>query len=66
MKHIFRELVPEHKVELFKNYKYQGTDNSILYQKIFSPFCDYIVNNFVPPNIAFAEQSKHSSFKRSL
>lgn len=65
MKHVFRELVPEHKIETFRNYKYQGSDNSILYEYFFSPACDYVVHNFVPAYVAFAHQPEHRRLTRS-
>lgn len=52
MKHFFAELVPEDRVEVFRNYKYAGSDNSILYEYFFSPLCDYLVRNWVPPTLA--------------
>ncbi len=36
----------------FKNYKYNGKDDSILYDKVISPLCQWLVDNYVPPNIA--------------
>lgn len=52
MRRIFKEVVPDDRIEVFKNYKYAGSDNSILYQYAFSPFADYIINNHMPPTVA--------------
>lgn len=60
MKHVFPELVPEGKVEVFRNYKYAGSDNSILYEYVLSPTCDYLVNNWIPPYLALPHQTQHS------
>lgn len=65
MKHVFRELVPEHKIEAFRNYKYQGSDNSLLYQHVFSPLCDHLVARYVPPYVASANQPQHRRLSRS-
>ena len=65
MKHVFPELVPKDKEDTFRNYKYEGVDNSITYQYFLSPLCDYAVNNWIPPNVAFSNQSQHRTFTRS-
>ena len=52
MNRVFKEMVPADKVEIFKNYKYKGKDHSILYEYVFSPFCDWLVANVIPPYLA--------------
>ena len=66
MNRIFKEIIPEDKVIAFRNYKYAGADNSILYQYVISPFCDWLVENVIPPYLAFYNQTKYCIFIRSL
>ena len=35
-------------VHALKSFKYSGVDDSILYKKIYSPFTQYLVDNFMP------------------
>lgn len=35
-----------------KSFKYSGKDDSILYEKFMSPFCEYLVENHVPHRLA--------------
>jgi len=39
-------------VEVFRNYKYAGADNSIVYEYVLSPICDYLVDKWIPPHVA--------------
>lgn len=35
-----------------QNYKYNGKDDSILYEKVISPLCQYIVDRHLPVTLA--------------
>lgn len=39
-------------VQALKSFKYSGKDDSILYEKFMSPFCEYLVEHHVPHRLA--------------
>ena len=43
--------IPEEWKENIRTHKYKGTDNSIFYQMVTSPSCDFIVG-FLPKTLA--------------
>jgi hypothetical protein len=51
------EYIPKNKLSNVRNYKYSGVDNSITYEYIISPLCQWIVENIIPswmaPNLVF-------------
>ena len=50
---IFKEtLIPEDSEAKFVQYKYEGSDNSLLYNYVFSPISQKIVDNIMPKWVA--------------
>ena len=50
---LFKEtLIPENSEAKFVQYKYQGSDNSLLYNYVFSPIAQKIVDDVMPTWIA--------------
>ena len=51
------EYIPKNKLSNVRNYKYSGVDNSITYEYIISPLCQWIVEYIIPswmaPNLVF-------------
>ena len=45
-------LFPHTSQNALKTYKYSGSDNSILYAHIYSPLCNYLVENWTPKTLA--------------
>ena len=48
---LFTPYILEEWKEPIRNYKYKGSDLSILYRYFTSPFCNYVVN-YLPDNLA--------------
>jgi hypothetical protein len=45
------QLIKKESYEIYRNYKYNGKDDSIFYRFVASPLCDIIVN-FIPEWLA--------------
>ena len=45
-------VIPENKFEVFRKYKYFGSDASILYKHFYSPLAEFMVEKIIPPFIA--------------
>lgn len=46
-------LIEDNKEEQIINYKYKGSDLSLIYKYINSPIARFLVNNIIPSYIAF-------------
>jgi hypothetical protein len=46
------EIISKQKFEAFRNYKYAGSDLSILYKYFYSPMADFMVEKLIPPWLA--------------
>ncbi len=46
------EIFPQDQQENIKMFKYSGTDKSILYRYLYSPFAQFIVDKIMPESIA--------------
>ena len=48
----YRDIVDESDKKALEQFKYEGSDDSLLYKHFTSPFCQYLVENVVPETIA--------------
>ena len=48
----FRDIVDESDKKSLEAFKYDGKDESILYENFTSPFCQYLVDHWVPEKVA--------------
>lgn len=48
----FRDIVDESDQRSLEAFKYEGKDESIIYQNFTSPFCQYLVDKYVPERVA--------------
>jgi len=48
----YETLFDEGREEHIKNFKYKGVDNSIVYQYVFSPVSQFLVDRVIPPWVA--------------
>ena len=46
------QIFPESSEPNLKKFKYSGTDNSILYKNLYSPLCNYLIENWTPKTLA--------------
>ena len=49
------EVIPHDKFDVFRKYKYFGSDGSILYKHIYGPLAEFIVNKVIPPSVALSK-----------
>lgn len=52
-------------VENFRNYRYVGSDASLLYKFIYSPLAEFMVNRVFPPTLASPYKTKYRRISRS-
>lgn len=60
------EIFPTDKEDRLSSYKYSGSDHSLLYKYFYSPFAEFIVNNFIPPYVAWVNKTEYSYLTRLL
>ncbi len=48
----FRDIVDDSDKKSLEAFKYEGRDDSIIYQYFTSPFCQFLVENYVPERVA--------------
>jgi len=48
----YRDILSEEDLATLQGFKYQGKDDSVLYEHCMSPFCQWVVDNLLPAKLA--------------